>query len=161
MFDLTILSPIGLVLAHTLWQGVLIWVFVALGLRWTPKEFSQRRYLIATIGLALLPISSGLTFLYYCHQSPLGPLRYSHLPSVSEGSFIAHLMFYLGVIWAIGSLFFFVRLIQKHFQVQNLKQNGLHQPAPEWTRHFEGLRQVLGLPQKLPFSRALWFHAQP
>lgn len=151
MVDLTILSPMGLVLAHALWQGLLIWVFVALALQWTPEEFPQRRYLIATLGLALLPVSSGFTFLYYLNQLSFETVQYSYSPYVPESSFIAHLIFYLGIIWAIGSLFFFVRLIQKHLQVQNLKQNGIHPPAPKWARHFEDLRQRLQLPKKITF----------
>jgi beta-lactamase regulating signal transducer with metallopeptidase domain len=138
------LDVVGHTLLHSLWQGLLILIIVAVALRIIPTKLSNVRYTVATAGLLSMIASSLITFAYLS----AGPSDHISF-SVSHGvqadvagtftgspgvvatylsaaqTFIESCMPFFLMIWVAGALIFSLRIFMGLAYVERLREGSV------------------------------------
>lgn len=149
-------ESLGWALVHSLWQGVLLAVAVAMALRAMPHQSAATRYTVALSGLALQLLAFGLTA-WVCYPAarasfpaefsqPLlsTPVRVNSTPFDLRLFLQTHFPSVV-LVWAVGAGVLALRLLGGWVLVQRWANRG-SRPAPlAWQRHLDRLAHQAGI----------------
>lgn len=177
-------EALGWTLVHSLWQGLVILLLLALAIRVVPPAWSRLRYAMACAALMLLVTASVVTFTSLAGQAepdsayqPSG-LSLSSLASfemekamqedVSAGmisslwksirDFIESHISVLLVVWIIGALLFSMRLFGGWLYLFKLK-NSARSIDNEWHQRVQQLARQLNIRRVITLAESMHIHA--
>ncbi len=170
ILDAELLRALGWTLVHTLWQGAVAALAVALACRALPQRDPQRRYLVAVGALLAIPVAAGITFWLHCRVSmgegmlaeggdPAWQVVEGALGQVSggEGSgwkeWIERQLPHVAVGWLVGCCFFLLRLAGGVSYLWWLRWDALPLDA-EWQLRVDRLVREAGLRKVVRVARS-------
>ncbi|GAB4395189.1 MAG: hypothetical protein OHK0053_00790 [Microscillaceae bacterium] len=174
LYSRPLMESLGWAILHSLWQGALIALLLALAWLVMRKNSSRLRYFVATTALFGLFLLSSLTFWSYYRVSPLEmpattdvPVFYNVLaPSPSptpqspaqsswevfraefEAYFQNHLPLIVS-IWTLGVLILMLHFLGGLAYLQRLKHYKTFAVAPLWHQKMADLAEALQVRQKV------------
>ena len=155
-------KPLVWTLIHSMWQGLVIVSVLILLLRLIPSRKSSLRYLLTTISLGLLFLSSVVTYFYlssnidgfsttsfsYSIKEP------SHAIATAEGSssgvvstvssLIESNLYLITLIWMVGAFLFSIRIATGFVYISAMKRNAMILDD-EWNVTLERLAEQINL----------------
>jgi bla regulator protein blaR1 len=154
---------LGWTLLHSLWQGLILAVLALVALRLIPSRYSSVRYLVTTATLALMLVAGVGTFILLLSRSGVDTtmslqafersatvLIADHTPA-SPGSWVdrfysfiqAHLQ-PITLMWALGVLFFSLRIAGGFWYLSRIRQQAVPVDGA-WAQRLQQLGARMGL----------------
>ncbi len=166
------INALGWTLLHSIWQSMLIVLVVAICLRLIPAGRSQLRYAVACGGLLLIAISSLVTFVYLENPVPLS----LQSPAIATSQNVVQVAFNpsstapIGIfsaiastmgpfmpaivgIWAVGFLFFSVRLFNALLYTSRIRSSSVPL-TNEWTTFLQNSAAQLGIRRQIGLAES-------
>ncbi len=179
LFNDNIINALGWSLFHTLWQGIILAVFIGVILHLLRHKSSQIRYFISVSTIFIIVGLSVYHFIHHFDNSFITADDYSEqigITTISESQFVdlsdlnAHnkkqislnlvvskvqkISKYFPVIvkfWLIGILFFLVKFIVGYFYTQRLRTHGIWTLSENWIQKFEKIKSNLKISKKIQY----------
>ncbi len=170
-----IINAFGFMLVHSVWQGALIAVLLAVTLLIMKNFSSQGRYIAATVALFLVITVSAITFLNHLDSSPAIVEQSAVVAVTDEAStpmqgtaaeqelnrgetasgstgYINEILAYFEVhfpmivtIWFLGVLAFTLKFIGGYAYAQRLKVHQTRNLPAEWDKKFRRIVKSMGI----------------
>ena len=168
-------NALGWTLLHSIWQGLIILLLVAIFLRWIPTLHSATRYAIACSGLVLFVVATLTTFIYLHHGTTNLAHERSGIPGVNYisnpviqlpsstwaldvSSAIQKIMPLVLMGWMAGFLFFTLRLSSGVFYSYRLRSEST--PIDnEWYAYIQNISQKLGINRVISLAESAAINA--
>jgi GWxTD domain-containing protein len=146
-------QALGWTLAHFVWEGAVLALMLALGLRLF-RTAPARRYALAGAVLAAMPLAFAATLAVMWLRQPASlaaPLPAMPAPALSPAVFLPapaagftlsallDRLPWLVPFWIAGVLFFSARGVAGWMAVGRLRRRGVCAPPPEWQRRLDEL----------------------
>ncbi len=153
-FPVPFTEALGWALVHSLWQGTLLAVVVAVVFRQLRHRSAATRYAVALSALALQTAAFGLTLaLCYAPAAPVGGLAFASSLTettaisapVSLRTFFENHLDGLVLGWLAGVGLLAARLLGGWALVQRWARRGARPVSPAWQASLDQMRQSLGL----------------
>lgn len=165
----SLIEALGWTLLHSLWQGALIAIVLALSFYFLRKHSPRLRYAVALFAMLTFVVATVITFTQY-HNSPVkstfteisystvipdanhpenfemliappaSPTLAQKLENLFEGN-----LSWLVLCWAIGSIAFLVKLLGGWVYIQRLKSYKTRPVSGEWEDRLNRLQKRFGL----------------
>lgn len=149
---------LGWTLLHSLWQGALVAVVLALVLAATPRWSANARYLCAVLALGVVIVLSVLTYSRYylmveaAFAEAAGSTPEPVLMDSGSGFSLEALAYWLNrhisaivLFWMLGFALFLARYCGGLFYCHRLKTRLSRAPEPGWQARVEVLAQSIGV----------------
>jgi GWxTD domain-containing protein len=145
-------QAIAWTLAHFIWEGAVLAAVLMALLRLHRTAPARRRYALACVILAAMPLAFGITLAviwarrpvpiaaplhWWPAATPEGPIS-APPPQFSWAAVLDHLP-WLVPAWFAGVAFFYARGIAAWAAVRRLRSRGVCVPAPEWQARLDAL----------------------
>src|SRR5688572_3605333 len=160
---------VGWTLLHSLWQALLIFSIVGIGLRLMPARHSGLRYNIACGGLLLFVITASVTFFYSLEDlrpvAAARPVEYTvvmltdQAPTLNNSIFsefirkVDQSMPWMLVAWASGLAIFVARFFSGLLYTSRLRASAFA-INNEWSEFVEQTRKALGIPRLVALAES-------
>lgn len=169
-------QALGWTLLNSLWQAMTVLLLVVIALRITPSRLSQVRYIIACTGMAFIVVLNAITFVYLFGQSPTqtttinidnivagsaatasaGPSAGDWVMSVT--GIVASNMPLIILCWAVGALFFALRMVSAWWYVSKLRTESLV-IDDVWNDRLQTLARHLGINRVITLAQSARIHS--
>ena len=153
-----IAKALGWTLVHFVWEGAVLAAVLMAMLRIFRAEPSRRRYALACLILAAMPLAFGVTLAVIWARRPVAiPVPINWAPAAASAGpiavpeprfFLAALMdrlAWLVPVWFAGVAFFCARGVAGWAAVRRLRRRGVCAPPPEWQTRLDELAARLRL----------------
>lgn len=170
-------QALGWTLLNSLWQAMTLLLLVVIALRITPSRLSQVRYIIACTGMALIVVLNTATFLYLFSQAPAKQTTAFNIGNAAIGAaaatasehsagdwvmtainFVASNMPLIILCWAIGALFFALRMVSAWWYVSKLRTESFV-IDDEWNDRLQTLARQLNINRVITLAQSARIHA--
>ena len=151
-------QALGWTLAHFIWEGAVLAAMLMAMLRLFRGSPPRRRYAVACLILAAMPVAFAATFAVIWSRQPVSvPVRWIPMagqapidpvtvpaPRFNWASLLDRLP-WLVPLWFVGVAFFYTRGVAAWIAVQRLRRRGVCAPPPEWQARLNQLAERLRL----------------
>jgi bla regulator protein blaR1 len=165
----SLMHALGWTLLNSVWQAAILFAMLLLALRFVPHRFSKFRYAISCGSLALLVISSGVTFTFLYESSPtsstIDVVQWSGITNNTEAQPIStsvidstinwvqlHMQFVIAG-WMAGAFIFALRLLSGWGYVARLRRNASVIQA-DWQTRLAELMDQLGITNEVILAKS-------
>lgn len=156
IFSSEVMHALSWTIMHSIWQGLIIAIVLALFIKLTPRLRANTKYVISCIAMLLLFTLSAITFYSYyelegtyaAFETVLSSNLNNTIQAISiENSralfnaenLISNNSQIISLLWFFGLLFFFSRMIFGFLKIQRLKRDTLPL-ANAWNEILENLK---------------------
>lgn len=154
-------NTISFTLLHSLWQGLLLTVIIALIMLATKKAAPAFRYSLLTALLFCFIGTVSITFILQWQQS--FDITTTFLPAITTGNdaatqhgwwneathFMDQYAAWMMALWATVVLMKLLRMLMDLYYVNQLRRSGISYPDERWIIHFQQLSHKMGIQKKL------------
>ncbi|MEY4176970.1 MAG: Regulatory protein BlaR1 [Planctomycetota bacterium] len=149
-----VVTRIGWVCYHSIWQGVCVAAILAMSLRMLPRHSTvhvNARYLLSLIALLALPTLSVCTYLTVEVNATSRTIAARELPSLDLVSPIEPWLPAACVSWSVGALLAALRLLVSWFLTRSVLSRAKSADDTSWQDRVERGRQTLGIDRVVRF----------
>jgi GWxTD domain-containing protein len=148
---------LGWTLVHFIWEGAALAALLMVALRLFRAAPAERRYALACLILAAMPLAFAATLglIWWQHPAPMAaPLRWSPPaalsaatpePSRLPGEGIFDRLAWAVPVWFVGVAFFYLRGVAGWLAVERLRRRGVCAPPPAWQARLAELAAAMRL----------------
>lgn len=145
-------QAIGWTLAHFIWEGAVLAAVLMALLRLHRALPARRRYTLACLILAAMPLAFAITLAVIWARRPVAvavPIHWAQVPVSAapidtpaphfSWAMVLDRLAWLVPVWFAGVAFFYVRGVAAWAAVRRLQRRGVCAPAPEWQKRLDEL----------------------
>jgi GWxTD domain-containing protein len=145
-------QALGWTLAHFVWEGAVLALLLAAGLRLFQRATARWRYALASAILAAMPVAFAVTLAVMCARQPV-PAALPRMPVLASplldpvavpaaGFTLADILdrlAWLAPFWVVGVLYFYARGMAAWIAVERLRRRGVCAPPSVWQTRLDEL----------------------
>ncbi len=166
LFNAPLVTTIGLVLIHFLWQGSVIGAFTAIVLKATPRATARIRYGVAGAGLVAMMCAPLLTLGVVWQAAPAAMTDAATVAVTTSASsagatsappaMFATLLPAVVLAWAVGVCMLTTRLVGAWWRTERVRRRDVRPVGDGLTRALHRLAATLGVHRRVTLLESAW-----